>query len=165
MEPDDTIDAVRRKDIITLADVECLRTLTRTHPRDPYLWDVLGDIIQLADNQFAERYDSLDCYLNAIDADPEYGPAHNSLGYWHDIAENYTLARLHFETAIRLGAGDTARIGLAKILAQLRLDDDAYAILDTCDDPMSDRVAATRVDIANELLGPYIDELQVDDGG
>lgn len=159
MEPDATIDEIRRKDALTDKDVGRLRSLTRAYPRDPYLWDVLGDIIQLVDGPSPTSFSSLLCYLNAIEADPTYGQAYSSLGHWHDIAENYHLARAYFEIAIQFGEGDSARISLAKILAQLRLNIDAYAILNTCDDPASDRVATVRAEIADEMLGPYVDDM------
>ncbi len=157
MEPDDTIDAVRSKDAWSHADVDCLRDLAKQFPGDPYLWDVLGDVSQMVDQSAIGNEYSLRCYLNAIAADPKYGPAHNSLGHWYDIAEDYPKAKHHFEIAIDLGVGDPARIGLAQILAQMGFDNDAYAILDDCDDASVERVAQVRREIADRLLGPYVE--------
>lgn len=157
IEPDDTIDAIRGKDSWSHSDIECLRDLTRQYPNDPYLWDTLGDIAQMVGFATIGNEFSLQCYLNAIAADPGYCPGHVSLGHWFDIAEDYPKAKHHFETAIAFGAGDAARIGLAQILAQMGRDDDAYAILDGCAEPDAERVAQVRKEIAERLLGPYFD--------
>ena len=166
MEPDNTIDAIRSKDAWTPADVERLRDLTESYPDDPYLWGILGDIAQMVDRSAIGNGYSLQCYLNAVAADPNYGPAHNSLGYWYDIAEDYVAAKRHFQIAIELGVGDTARIGLAKILAQMGHDDDAYKVLNGCDDTNSEHVAQVRREIAERLLGPYVDsDVELQGGG
>jgi hypothetical protein len=50
------------------------------------------------------------------------------------------------------------------ILAQMGRDDDAYAVLDGCDEPDAARVVQVRRDIAGRLLGPYVD-LELHNGG
>lgn len=161
MEPDDTIDAIRDQDRWTLADVNRLRDLTERYPDDPYLWDMLGDVSQMIDVSAVGSDFARDCYLNAVRVDPDYGQAHNSLGYWCDIAADFPLARHHFERAIELGVGDVARIGLARVLAQMGLDDDAFRMLDSCDNSADESVSELRREIADGLWGRYP---ELDDG-
>jgi hypothetical protein len=166
MEPDDTIDAIRSQDRWTSADVDRLRDLSGDFPDDPYLWDTLGDVSQMTDSSAVGNGFALNCYLNAVRADPDYGPAHNSLGYWHDIAAEFLLAKHHFERAIELGVGDVARVGLARVLAQMGCSDDASATLDSCDDPAGDSVVELRREIAEGVWVPYpeLDDRNLDGG-
>lgn len=92
---------------------------------------------------------------NAVRIDPDYAQAHNSLGYWYDIAADFPLAKYHFERAIALGAGDIARVGLARVLAQMGFDDDAFATLDACDNPAGESATELRREIAEGDWVPY----------
>jgi tetratricopeptide (TPR) repeat protein len=116
MEPHDTIDRICRQECYSNADLSRLRSLTEVYPDDARLWDVLGDITQLVDGSSADRSESLECYKRSIACDPEYAPAHESLGYWYDIEARFELAAQHFRLAIDNGGGDTALIGYARVL-------------------------------------------------
>ncbi len=120
MEPDDTIEAIRAKDVFTSTDVDCLRALTQQYPDDAYLWDVMGDVSQLVDLSSVGSEFARMCYLQSIRADPKYGPAHTSLGYWYDIDDNLAMAKKHFELAIEHGEGGSARDGLASVVTQMK---------------------------------------------
>jgi tetratricopeptide (TPR) repeat protein len=154
MEPDDTIDAIREKETWTLADVERLRALTVTYPNDSYLWDVLGDIAQMVDSEALPDDFSLQCYLAAVAADPSYSPAHESLGHWYDLAENFPLAQRHFLLALEHEADDSIRVALASVLAQMGLKADAFAELDRCEDQDAEIVLEMRHEIAEGYHDP-----------
>jgi hypothetical protein len=81
MEPHDTINRIVSQECYSNADVSRLRSLTEDYPNDARLWDVLGDITQLVDGPITDRTASLECYKRSIACDPEYAPAHESLGY------------------------------------------------------------------------------------
>ena len=81
MEPFDLIDLLRDKDRLTRSDVESLSEMSERHPDCPELWDVLGDIQRLCVDHEYKIGESIACYRKAIDCDPQYTPAHVSLGY------------------------------------------------------------------------------------
>lgn len=158
MEPDDTIDSIREQETWTIAHVERLRALTVTYPEDSYLWDVLGDISQMIDSESTTNDFSLQCYLTAIAADPAYWPAHESLGHWYDLAENFPLAQRHFLLAIEHGADDSARVALASVHSQMGLRSDAFAELDRCEDQQAEIVLDMRREIAEGYHDPDNDD-------
>ena len=158
MEPEDTIGSIRDQETSTIADVERLRALTVKFPKDSYLWDVLGDISQMIDSESVTSDFSLQCYLTAIAADPTYWQAHESLGHWYDLAEDFPLAQRHFLLAIEHGADDSVRVALASILAQMGLEADALAELDRCEDPNAEIVLDMRREIAEGYHDPDNDD-------
>jgi tetratricopeptide (TPR) repeat protein len=120
VEPFDLIDELRGKHRHTRTDVNRLRQMSERNPHCAKLWDVLGDLQQVCvDHAFAID-EFLACYRKAVECDPEDATAHVSLGSTYDAhLEDFANAAKHFRIAINLGAGDTAHIGLASVLAQL----------------------------------------------
>ena len=160
MQPFDLIDELRDMDRHTRADVERLREMSQRHPDCPELWDVLGDIQQICvDHQYATE-ESLACYRRAIQLDPQYAPGHVSLGYAYDAHyDEFSKAAKHFRLAIACGAGDTARVGLARVQAQLGDAEGANAELDSCEDQNDHEVVELRRQIAEGL---WFDEQQAE---
>lgn len=152
MEPFDLIDELRDKDRHMRSDVDSLRQMSERHPDCPELWDVLGDIQQICVDHECGIDESIACYQKAIDCDPQYAPAHVSLGYAYDTYfDDFANAAEHFRLAIAFGAGDTARIGLARVLAQLGDSDAAIAELDICSDQDQDAFLELRREIGEGL--------------
>lgn len=119
MEPFDTIDQIRLKDAHTIEDVLELRALSQTYPEEPELWDVLGDVMQICDAEISID-ESMDCYKRALECDPTFASTYASLGWALDSYFNdFANAKNYFELAIEHGYGDSARIGLARVLAQM----------------------------------------------
>ena len=154
MEPHDTIDRICRQECYSNADLSRLRSLTEVYPDDARLWDVLGDITQLVDGSFTDRSESLECYKRSIACDPEYAPAHESLGYWYDIEARFELAAQHFRLAIDNGGGDTALIGYARVLEQLGRSDKARSAMEQCHDQSNPTLLELRAEIADGLWTP-----------
>lgn len=152
MDPYDLIDQLREKDRHTRLDVESLREMSERHPDCAELWDILGDIQQICVDHEYEIEESVACYRNAIACDPEYAPAHVSLGYTYDTYFNdFANAADHFRLAIALGAGDIARHGLARVLAQIGDAIAAGAELDACSDQQSIDVLELRREISEGI--------------
>jgi tetratricopeptide (TPR) repeat protein len=160
MEPFDLIDQLRNKDCHTKSDVESLRRMSEGYPDCPELWDVLGDLQQICVDHEYEIDESVACYRKAIACDPQYAPAHVSLGYAYDTYfDDFANAAEHFRLAIAFGAGDTARIGLARVLAQLGDADAAVAELDGCSDLEHVDVLELRREISKGLwFDPPLDQ-------
>lgn len=134
MEPFDTIDRIRLKDRHTIEDVRELRTLTESYPTEPELWDVLGDVMQICEAEIPIE-ESINCYKQALECDPTFASAYASLGWALDSHfDDFENARQHFELAIEYGGGDSARIGLARVLAQMGETVEANQCLMECDD-------------------------------
>ena len=150
MEPFDLIDELRDKDRHTRSDVERLRQASEIYPDCAEVWDVFGDLMQICyDNEYSID-ESLDCYKKSIACDETYAPAHVSLGYAYDAHfDDFPRAAKHFRLAIAHGAGDTARIGLARVLAQLGDSNGALGQLDACADQDDDNVREMRREVSD----------------
>jgi tetratricopeptide (TPR) repeat protein len=134
MEPFDTIDRIRLQDRHTFEDVQELRSLSESYPTEPEIWDVLGDVMQICDSEIPIQ-ESIDCYRQALECDPTFASAYESLGWALDSYFNdFANARQNFELAIEHGSGDSARIGLARVLAQMGETFRANQCLADCDD-------------------------------
>jgi hypothetical protein len=134
MEPFDTIDRVRLKDAHTIEDVSELRALTETHSTEPELWDLLGDVMQICDAEIPIQ-ESINCYKRALQCDPTFASAYASLGWLLDsYFDDFQNAKMNFELAINYGCGDSARIGLARVFAQMGKIVEANQQLLECDD-------------------------------
>lgn len=134
MEPFDTLDRIRLKDAHTIEDVEELHSLTKSYPETPELWDRLGDIMQICNAEIPIQ-ESIDCYKRAVECDPTFASAYESLGWALDsFFDDFENARKNFELAITHGGGDSARIGLARVLSQMGRATEANLRLSECDD-------------------------------
>ncbi len=79
--------------------------------------------------------ESIKCYRQALECDPTFASAYESLGWALDsYFSDFKNARRNFELAIENGAGDSARIGLARVLAQMGETVIANQSLAECDD-------------------------------
>lgn len=134
MELYDTIDRIRLKERQTIEDVRDLRTLADAYPSVPELWDILGDVMQICDAEIPIG-ESIACYKKALECDPTFASTYESLGWALDsYFDDFSGARINFELAITHGGGDSARIGLARVLAQTDKAVEAIQQLDECED-------------------------------
>lgn len=128
MEPHDSINAIRaRGKCWTVADVDRLLELLGRFPDHLYRLDTLGDAPQLVDHPRLAKDFALQSYNHAVAADRTDWQTHVSLGHWYDIAEDFTHSIQHFRLVIEYGAGDSARIALASVFAQMGDRDAAFA--------------------------------------
>ena len=150
VEPFDTIDAYRTFDRCGLREVKHLRALTAQFPRCVELWDFLGDVMQICEEDGYRIADSIECYKKAISIDPDYAIAHESLGFAYDTYfDDFDSASRHFRHALATGGSDSAKLGLARVLAQQGRIENANAILETCTQPRSSDWFTLRDEIAN----------------
>lgn len=134
-EPFDTIEEYRELDRYSKLDVERLLALSCKFPKCAQLWDFIGDVMQICDEDGYMIADAMNCYNQAIIADPDYAIAHESLGYAYDTYfDDFENAEKHFRRALDLGAGDDVKIGLARVLAQQDRTTEANDLLAACDE-------------------------------
>ena len=137
MQPFDTIDRIQVKDTHTIEDVLELRALSETHSTEPELWDFLGDVMQICDEEIPIQ-ESIHCYKRALECDPTFASAYASLGWLLDsYFDDFQNAKMNFELAIKYGCGDSARIGLARVFAQMGKAVEAHQQLLECVDQTS----------------------------
>lgn len=91
------------------------------HPESSALWCLRGDLIQLQDDDGRIEIDeAAECYLKAAALAPDEPEPIESLGHFYDcILDDPAGAVQYFRKAIALGAGQSARDGLAEVLEQL----------------------------------------------
>ena len=107
---------------VTAEDLEATERALETYPDSVELWCLLGDLIQLSDEDSTYEFKEAEtCYIKAKEIDPEDPEPYESLGFYYDsILEDPAKAEPYFRKAIELGAGESAHEGLADVLAQLR---------------------------------------------
>jgi tetratricopeptide (TPR) repeat protein len=89
---------------------------------------------------------------SAIEYDDTYAPAYESLGWVLDaFQDDFENAAKYFRLALQHGAGDTARIGLARVLAQTGKTNEAINCLNECRDQTSAEVVKMRQEICEGL--------------
>ena len=151
MEPFDTIDLIRLQDSYSNNDIEELISLTHVHPNEPELWDVLGDIMQTC-KEDRPIEDSLKCYNKALECDNSFAAAYESIGWALDTYfDDFDGAEKNFLLALKHGAGDTARIGLSRVLAQTGRANAAMNCLDDCHDQTRSDLVEMRREIAEGI--------------
>jgi tetratricopeptide (TPR) repeat protein len=151
MEPFETIDRIRNHDSYSARDVEDLTSLTQVYPDEPELWDVLGDVMQ-ACNEDRPIEDSMKCYIKALECDESYAPAYESIGWALDAYfDDFDGAEKNFLLALQHSAGDTARIGLSRVLAQTGRDIAATNYLNDCHDQTRSDLIEMRREIAEGI--------------
>ena len=153
IEPFDSIDRIRAKDVYTEEDIALLRGLTETYPNEPELWDFLGDLMQICKSHYPIE-ESMDCYRRAIECDRTYAPAHESLGWALDTYfDEFEESTRNFLLALEYGSGDSCRLGLARVLAQTGKTDVAILQLNQCNDQTMSDVINLRREIEGGIWG------------
>jgi Flp pilus assembly protein TadD len=91
------------------------------YPASAALWCLRGDVLQLGDEDDGAAFETAEAsYLKAAELEPGNPEPHESLGRLYDaIFDEPERAADSFRRAIALGAGESAREGLAEVLAQL----------------------------------------------
>ena len=99
---------------------DLLRAALIEHPDSPSLWCLRGDMIQLSDEDIECSLDDvLPSYQKALDLNPAWGEAYESIGYFYDKAlDKPADAEVYFRKALELGRGESAASGLRDILGQ-----------------------------------------------
>jgi tetratricopeptide (TPR) repeat protein len=155
MTPYQLIEELSEKEQYTAADVARVEALLKKYPKSAELWEYFGDLMQMSDDEYpVER--SQECYEKAIQCYPSFATAHESLGHLYDAyLDDFPKAEKSFLKAIEFGAGDSARIGLARVLAQTDREAEALKMLDQCEDQASADLAELRAEIeeAQEASG------------
>lgn len=78
------------------------------------------------------------CYICAVELSPTSPDAHERLGDYYDLLNQYDDAENEYRVAIACGAGVESYRGLASVLAQQRRTSEALAVLDEDNCPFSD---------------------------
>jgi tetratricopeptide (TPR) repeat protein len=134
MTPAQLIEELSELESYKAADIARVEALLKTYPKSAELWEFLGDLMQMSDDEFpVER--SQECYQKAIQCYPSFASAHESLAHLYDAyLDDFPKAEASFLRAIEFGAGDSARVGLARVFAQTDREAAAIRQLDLCDD-------------------------------
>jgi Tfp pilus assembly protein PilF len=99
-----------------------LRRIDHAVANDPSaeLWVLRGDAIQLGDGTIHSLKDAEESYLHALEIDPRYADAFESLGhFYYAVLDDPQKSIRFFERAIALGAGRSASDGLTNALTEL----------------------------------------------
>lgn len=91
------------------------------YPQSALLWCKRGDAILLTHDPHTSGppREALECYRRAAAVDPACAEAWEEIGWYLDTHEDaFSDAEAAFRRAIKLGAPASARIGLARVLAQ-----------------------------------------------
>lgn len=105
------------------------------HSCSQELWCIRGDCIQLGgDDSPFELREALSAYERALELDPGYTRAHESLGYYFDVVElDLARAEAAFLTAVQRGGGPRSYAGLGRVLAERgRSRAEVIALLEGC---------------------------------
>lgn len=102
-------------------------------PNDEKLWDAKGDYVQIYSGNASITLDgALEAYKKAIECNPNYARAYESIGYYLDVIEDdYEGAEQYFLKALSLDKSKDSYRGLARVLAQQNRIEDALAVLDS----------------------------------
>jgi tetratricopeptide (TPR) repeat protein len=115
----------------SLALLTLVEEAVSTFPKSPKLWCIRGDLIQFAPMEAQyELADALLSYQTAIEIDPLFAEAYESIGYYYDVIdENFPASEAAFHKAIEFGSGMHSYFGLARVLAEEGKLDEALSIL------------------------------------
>ena len=147
MTPYALIEMLSEKEEHTIADLEQVEAMLKRYPKSAELWDYYGDLLQMSSEEFPiER--SQECYEKALQCYPSFATAHESLGHlYHAHLEDIPKAEVSFLRAIEFGAGDSARVGLARVFAHSNREAAALKQLDLCEDQADEDVLELRAEI------------------
>lgn len=115
------LDEVVREERATEASLALIDEALRRFPDSARLWCLHGDLLQLCvDDEERGLEQAGDSYLKAAELAPGDPEPYESLGHFCDaVLDDPQQAAEYFRKAIALGAGESAREGLAEALAQL----------------------------------------------
>jgi tetratricopeptide (TPR) repeat protein len=155
-------DAWESDDVVWSRVVALVERALRDYPNSAKLWCVLGDAIQMAGlTEEIAPYppdEVLRCYEKAASLDAECAEAQEEIGYYYDVlVDDPQRAVVAFRAAIRLGAGKTAFIGLARSLAEIGDASAALAVLEECTDQHDPDVRKIREEILSGEWTPIED--------
>jgi len=116
---------VARDGEATESDIEELDDILESEGPTVDLLILRGQLIQLIGDDDPEALDeAFACYQEAVALDPLSAEAHEEIAHFlDDVADEPAEAETFFRKAIELGAGETAREGLAQVLGQLGRSD------------------------------------------
>jgi len=147
MTPYALIEKLSEKEEYTAEDLEQVDAMLKRYPKCAELWDYYGDLLQMSSEEFPiER--SQECYEKALQCYPSFATAHESLGHLYGThLEDIPKAEASFLRAIEFGAGDSARVGLARVFAHSHREAAALKQLDLCEDQANEDVLELRAEI------------------
>lgn len=150
MTPYALIEELSEKEEFTAADLKRVEAMLKRYPKSAELWDYYGDLMQMCSEEFPiER--SQECYEKAIQCYPTFASAHESLGHLYDAyLDDFPKAEACFLRAIEFGAGDSARVGLARVFSQTDREAAARKQLDLCEEQANQDVLELRAEIDEE---------------
>ncbi len=136
-------DAWESDDVVWSRVVELVERALRDYPNSAKSWCALGEAIEMAGlTEESPPYppdEVLRCHEKAASLDANCAEAQEEIGYYYDVlVDDPQRAVVAFRKAIRLGAGTTAFIGLARSLAEIGDASAALAVLEETteqDDP------------------------------
>jgi len=115
---------VLRDETATPGTLALLDDALRLFPASAALWCLRGDLVQLCDDD-TRLEEVVESYLKAAELDPRNPEPLESLGHFYDgVLDDPAAAEPYFRQAIALGAGESARDGLAEVLEQLASTDE-----------------------------------------
>ena len=115
------LEDVVREERATEASLALIDEALRRFPGSAKLWCLHGDLLQLCvDDERCGIEQAADSYLKAAELAPADPEPYESLGHFLDgVMDDPEQAAEYFRRAIALGAGESAREGLAEALEQL----------------------------------------------
>jgi Flp pilus assembly protein TadD len=115
------LDEVVRDERATEAAMALIAEALRRFPDSAKLWCLHGDVLQLrVEDEERGLEQAGESYLKAAELAPADPEPYESLGHFCDaVLDDPQQAVEYFRKAIALGAGESAREGLAEALAQL----------------------------------------------
>jgi tetratricopeptide (TPR) repeat protein len=129
----------------------------RRFPESPRLWQQRGDLIQLGDGESAHSLEEvLHCYETAVKLNPDFAEAYESIGYYFDaIDEDFPRAEAAFLKATQLGGGGYSWAGLARVLAeQSKPLGEIIKMLDACPFAVTPQVHQIRLKLEDGYWHP-----------
>lgn len=117
-------DLVVREGAATPQVLEMIEGAVRLHPDCAALWCLRGDVFQLVEDEPSPEQ-VIASYMEASRLSPEDPEPLESLGHFFDgVMDDPAEAEGFFRRALDLGAGESARQGLAEALEQLEAERD-----------------------------------------
>jgi hypothetical protein len=123
------------------AAYDLLIEAVRKYARSPHVWTLLGDLVQICDTpQGAPTPEA--CYKRALRIDGQHHDALVGLGFYHDVfSGDLGKARRYFRRALEVRRTTEARVGLARVLAQLGKEKESFALIGRLKAPAARQLA------------------------